>query len=163
GTRIYRVRLHSASSPPPNTIGELGPPPREMTLFSNRMSPAGVSMFYGAFDEATALKETRSRKTRRRMVATVATFRLVEDGPVLDLTGLPDVPSVFAGDWERRPSLAFLHDFVADLTAKIKKDGREHIEYVPSQVVTEYVRHRFTAQTGVSVRGIRYPSAQVKQ
>lgn len=37
------------------------------------------------------------------------------------------------------------------------RDGREHIEYVPSQVVTEFVRSRSTEKDKID--GIRYPSA----
>jgi hypothetical protein len=47
-------------------------------------------------------------------------------------------PSLF--DEQRRhlrAGLSFLHDFAADLAKPIEKDGREHIEYVPTQIVTE--------------------------
>ena len=35
-----------------------------------------------------------------------------------------------------RAALSFLRGFVEDLAKPIKKDGREHIEYVPTQIVT---------------------------
>jgi len=34
----------------------------------------------------------------------------------------------------------FLHGFRRDLLKPIERDGREHVEYVPTQVVTEYLR-----------------------
>jgi hypothetical protein len=40
------------------------------------------------------------------------------------------------------------------------KDGREHIDYVPTQVVTEYFRHVFKDGDGQPVKGILYPSAR---
>jgi hypothetical protein len=38
------------------------------------MSPAGIPMFYGAFDEKTAILETCQKKKDSAPVATVATF-----------------------------------------------------------------------------------------
>jgi hypothetical protein len=58
--------------------------------------------------------------------------------------------------------LEFLHAFVGALTAAVIKDGREHIEYVPSQVVTEYVRYRLPAKLGKPVHGILYRSSRQK-
>jgi len=52
---IYRARIHD-----PNvtlsTASELGPPPTELAHYPNRMSPAGIPMFYGSFDIDTAIK-----------------------------------------------------------------------------------------------------------
>ncbi len=55
--------------------------------------------------------------------------------------------------------LAFLRAFAYDLTRPVDKDQREHVEYVPSQVVTEYFRFRFRDHGGHPVCGILYPSA----
>jgi hypothetical protein len=41
-----------------------------------KMSPAGVSMFYAALDETTALAETYVRHDGEPAQATIATFRL---------------------------------------------------------------------------------------
>ena len=43
---------------------------------------------------------------------------------------------------------------------KISKDGFEHIEYVPPQVFTEYVRHLLKSPGGASIDGISYPSSR---
>jgi hypothetical protein len=103
-------------------------------------------------------------------VATVGTFELVEDIQVLDLTRIPPIPSVFDnlhGSEEAalaasldRPGLIFLQSFVSAITAPVIKDGREHIDYVPSQVVTEYVRYRLKDELCQRIVGIVYPSAQ---
>lgn len=57
GTQIHRVRV---VNPDDNleTAKELGSPPNEFATMANRMSPAGIPMFYGAFDVETAIKET---------------------------------------------------------------------------------------------------------
>src|SRR5262249_23506696 len=46
------------------------------------------------------------------------------------------------------------------LAKPIKKDDREHIEYVPTQVVTEFLRHEFRTEGGHRVKGIIYQSAR---
>ena len=163
GTSLFRVRIHSQENRPANTLGELGPPSAGNSRFSNRMSPAGVAMFYAAFDEPTAIAETSVRHDGKPAERTTATFRVLKDIVLLDLVDLPGVPSIFDGDEANRdrPASSFLHDFVHDLTKPIDKDGREHVEYVPSQVVTEYVRYRLSKKVGRQIVGIRYGSARL--
>ena len=162
GTKLLRTRVHDPGAPPGNTVEDLGPPPADRARFSNRMSPAGMSMFYAALDEETARAETYVRYDGQPTEITLATFELVERVNVLDLTTLPEVPSVFASDQANleRPPIAFLHDFVSDLTQRVEKDGREHVDYVPSQIVTEYVRYQVTNDAGEPLKGIIYPSAR---
>lgn len=113
GTRLYRVRLHAPGGAPTNTIEALGPPPIESARFSNRMSPAGMSMFYGALEEATAIAETYVRHDGNPTEGTVATFELPDGLHVIDLTELPEYPSVFGSDEEnrKRPTVHFIHTF----------------------------------------------------
>ncbi len=40
-----------------------------------------------------------------------------------------------------RPPLIFLHHFQRDISEPVERDGREHYEYVPTQIVAEYFRH----------------------
>ena len=42
----------------------------------------------------------------------------------------------------------------------VKKDGMEHIDYVPNQVVTEYIRFVFSDKTVTGLDGIIYPSSK---
>ena len=89
-------------------------------------------------------------------------FEVTEDLTVLDITSLPGYPSVFGSDEGNleRPIVHFLHSFLRDFIAPVAKDGREHVEYVPSQVVTEYARYRLGDKAGKPMRGIVYPSAR---
>jgi RES domain len=52
--------------------------------------------------------------------------------------------------------LLFLFSFARDLSKPVILDGREHIEYVPTQVVTEYMRRLPDA----AIDGILHASAQ---
>ena len=46
-----------------------------------------------------------------------------------------------------------------DFQASVTKDGREHIDYVPTQIVTEYIRHLYSHPDLGIVRGVLYRSA----
>lgn len=158
GTEFFRARVHTENEEC-STIGKLGPPPVSRARFSNRMSPAGIPMFYGSIDKLTAVKEV-SYDVRLPAVATVGTFVTLKEIKVLDLTEVPPEPGIFdRAKHGIRPAHIFLNAFVDDLTKPVKKDGREHVEYVPSQVVTEYFRHIFRDDDEVPIHGILYPSA----
>lgn len=157
-TEFIRARGDKKRLPP--TINELGPPSRDNAIYSNRMSPAGIPMFYGSFEETTAIAEIKDKATQ---YVTTAAFKTARPFKVLDLTRLPGFPSLF--DESRRhlrAPLIFLRDFLKDFSKPIEKDGREHIKYVPTQVVTEYFRHIFRNEEAEQVKGIIYPSARRK-
>ena len=73
---------------------------------------------------------------------------------VLDLSELPPVPSIFAASREQRGALQFLWEFVKSITAPVVHDGREHIDYVPTQSLTEYFRERVKGSDGSALNGI---------
>jgi len=159
-TRLFRARVHKRSKTLQNAL-DLGPPPADKAVYSNRMSPAGVSMFYGAFDRKTAIAEILDGSVKSGRVVTIAAFEIARTFPVLDLTKLPQVPSIFdSEERHKRPGIIFLRGFSTDLSRRIEKDGREHIEYVPTQVVTEYFRHVHIDQELGKIRGILYRSSQ---
>ena len=160
GTVIFRARVHD---PAVNlsTVDELGPPPREAALMPNRMSPAGIPMFYGALAKSTAVAETFDPERPGQKTVTLATFAVVRHLLTLDLTDLPPMPSQFDEDQRHlRHSLGFFYDFVQELRKPIARDDSAHVEYVPTQVVTEYVRHRLKTADGLSVDGIMWASEQ---
>lgn len=159
GAQYFRCRHHD-STITITSVKDLVSPPLKYTTASNRMSPAGISMFYCAFDAATAKSETvpfaitGSTCTTARFIAN-SSFNL------LDLSKLPPVPSVF--DEQKRDdyfSIRFLKDFIKDFTGEVTRDGREHIEYVPTQIVTEYFKHVYEELSHILVEGIIYPSSK---
>ena len=156
GREFWRGRL--ADTPAKvgeyNTASALGSPPQDRAS-NSRMSPAGISMFYGSDDIDTVVAEIGAHSTDR--YAIVGAFKTVRDLTLLNLANLPPVSSPFH-DAGRASyfDLVFVHDFARDLGKPITLDGREHIEYVPTQVVTEYLRF-VMPQT---VDGILFRSAQ---
>ncbi len=157
---LYRVRVCDAGKEP-RTASELGAPsPRKAR--QSRMSPAGVPMLYCAREVETARAETVELVKDRGRVACVATFRLRTPVHVVDLGQLPPVPSLFDLDITRRhrAELSFLHAFNRDLSAHIERDDRIHVDYVPTQVVTEFLRRVFRDAEDHPVYGLAFDSAQ---
>lgn len=159
GTSFFRARQHRPEDHI-KTGDDLGPPPFSKAHFSNRMSPAGIVMFYGAKERETALHEVCDVSRIGETELAVGRFKTAATFKVVDLTRLPALPSIF--DRNNRAmifGIRFVHRFVEELKRPIIKDGREHVEYVPTQVVTEYFRHAFVDKEGEPVQGILYPSS----
>ena len=157
-TLVFRARWECASDPL-QTPEELGPPPPDKAVQSNRMSPAGIVMFYAGESPETALLEAASEEGS----FAVGTFEICRPALILDLSNIPEIPSLFESGMEKdgfftRSALIFLDHVAEQISRRIEKDGREHIDYVPTQVVTEFVRSQYTAG-GFRVDGIKYRSS----
>ncbi len=163
GITIYRIRIIGPGVKI-STAQELGTPPIEYARFSNRMSPAGIPMFYGALDRETAVAETYVPVPGSTQKLITGNFISKTDLSVLDLTVLDGLPSLFDESYRHlRSSILFLQEFIFDLSKQVIKDGREHIDYVPTQIVTEYFRHLFHTREDSPVdrlHGIIYPSSR---
>lgn len=162
GTIVYRCRQHH-SSKVVNEKVKLVAPPEEDAIYPNRFSPSGISMLYSAFDSETAFLETISREDENKDSITISKFKLKKEIYVVDFNRLPQLPSIF--DFKKVKTyylIRFLYDLVRDFTQEIKKDGKEHIEYVPTQVVTEYFRYPFNKNRKNIIEGIVYPSSKNK-
>ena len=156
GTMLYRCRP-STSGATYETARDLGSPPPDKAR-SNRMSPAGIPMFYGAFDEDTAIAET---VTDNDTAASIGRFVTEAECWIVDLDQLPELPSLFDDDHRHlRSAIRFLHGFREDLVKPIERDDRIHIEYVPTQVVTEYLRYIHRMPDGVALAGLAYGSSR---
>lgn len=94
-------------------------------------------------------------------IMSIGAFRALRPLRLLDLAELPDIPSVFADETRKfiHP-MRFLHAFAADLVKRIARDGREHIEYVPTQIVTEFFRRVFRDAEGKPLDGLLYRSSR---
>jgi RES domain len=62
-------------------------------------------------------------------------------------------------EYDPRKLLIFLQTLGGEFSKPIERDDRVHIEYLPTQVVTEYLRGMKTKEDA-SVDGIRYGSAR---
>lgn len=154
GYRLWRARTHG-----PGTVewgaSDLGTAPRERATQANRMNPAGIPMFYGAESPETAVREVAVRNQDEWV--TVGAFETSRPCSVVDFSDLPPVPSMFdpSRGSERRP-LLFLSNFAAQL-AKPARMKYEQIDYVPTQVVNEYLLRIFSKDNPIV--GLVYRSA----
>lgn len=150
GVRLWRARTdlaHGHKCQP----SDFGPPPANRALQSNRMNPPGIPMLYLASTAVCALKEARVKRGH------VGRWRVRRPLRVLDLRSLPRVPGIFSeASRHERLTIRFLHAFTSDIMRPVERDERIHVDYLPSQVVTEYVRD-FVFSEG-KLDGIAYGS-----
>jgi RES domain-containing protein len=159
GTVVFRARTRASemnwtvceeelTAPPPGKAG------------AGRMNPAGIPYLYTSFDAITAGNEVYAHE-RPLDALFVASFLLTENLWVVDLTSLPEPPPVF--DVSRkgeREQLLFALDFVAEISKRVIRDGTEHVEYVPSQVVSEYLAQVFVLDEPIAeLGGVIFPSS----
>ncbi|MFD4864603.1 HEPN-associated N-terminal domain-containing protein [Streptomyces sp. NPDC058412] len=157
GESFWRARTH-ADAKVSWGAKDLGTAGREHAKQANRMSPAGIPMFYGAADQDTAVRESLVRTSDAYV--SVAAFQATRRFTVVDLTGnkLPVIPSEFDVDrFKERHQILFLANFVKDL-AKPIRESYEQIDYVPTQILVEYLL-KVHEREGGGVDGLMYTSA----
>jgi len=162
GQELFRVRVLREGVAIAG-VRDLGAPRPEECRISNRMSPPGIAMTYLAFEPDTASAEMGGARSAETTVV-MARFKLAERLRVLDLSNTPPVPGFFeeipdsSEVFAKRRELMFLEAFTKDVSKPIEHDDRVHIEYVPTQVVTEYFREHISARDG-GIAGIMYRSS----
>jgi RES domain-containing protein len=135
----------------------MGAPP---TPSSGRMNPAGISYLYTSFDAETALHEVAAHKRITDRIY-VACFTLTSSIQVVDLTKLPLPPQFLKSTKNKIVKIGSSRRNSADkISTPVTKNGQEHIEYVPSQVVCEYLAQVFEPHSGGVLAGLIYPSAE---
>ena len=134
------------------------------------MSPPGIVMFYVSGDAQTAVKEIAGHGPKP--YARIGAFRSTRELRIIDLTREP-VPLHYFDEpgFESYQNSQYLHYFVKEITRPIIPDGREHREYVPTQVVTEYLRwalkprvdrsQHHPLQSGPAKTGVRFGAPDV--
>lgn len=155
GLAVFRGRLVDDPSKLKPVARDLGPPPPE-SASANRLSAAGISFLYASEDIETVVAEIAGHGVAP--YAVVGKFVSNRALNILDLTGPPAAGgSLFDPQLrETRRMRAFLRSFVGHVTRPVIPDGRQHVEYAPTQVLTEFFR--WMAPNPID--GIALPSAQ---
>ena len=151
GTRLYRSRAFD-KKPQILNFNDLTSAPDKYAK-QNRMSPAGISMFYSSLQADTNIAELGPTDG----VIVTGRFTLKKDVRILDLTSLPALSYWGKGDIGE---MEFLRDFSKEVSRPIDQDDRIHIEYLPTQAFTEYIRYRFKDLDGSSLHGIMFNSSK---
>lgn len=151
GTLVFRARPRT----PPHQFtlaADLGTPPAHVATQSNRMNPPGIPMFYGSDSLALAQAETRGKN------ASIGAFRALRPLRILDLHNLDPIPGIFSeATRERRQELIFLHDLSRRFAEPVPQNDRINIDYVPTQIVTEFLRD--FAFEGGTIDGIEFTTS----
>lgn len=154
---LLRARQHSNGELISKGV-HLGSPPR-MKAKSNRFSPAGIPMFYGASNKETAILETLCVDPASPLI-TVGKFLVKKPLTLIDLTNLPEISLFDKGRNRYLMALSFLKRFIDDISRPISYDGSEHIDYVPTQVITEYFRFVMPEEYHIKIDGVYYCSVK---
>jgi hypothetical protein len=140
----------------------LGPPPERLRR-PGRLNPSGIMAFYAAFDFDTCVAELRPSVGS---VVVGAQFQITEPICVLDTTRFdakPKEPNLFApGALSRVAQWRFMQAFMKEIAQPISP-GDEHLDYIPTQAVAEYLvrHHNFKiARRDCTIDAIIYRSAQ---
>jgi RES domain-containing protein len=156
-TALYRVRYRSKSDRWLPTVAEIGAPPKEIAS-AGRMNPIGIPYLYTALDRRTAVLEAEAHCNGKTSYAW-ARFSTKRVLRVIDLSRLPRPPSVF--DEEQQDlgeAVRFFSHFVKEILQPLSKSGSEHLHYVPTQIVSEYLATAFRTEDHQLVDGLIYPS-----
>lgn len=146
GTEVIRLRVSTQEKY--SSIGLVGSPPHQHAK-ANRMSAAGIPMFYGAFDLDTAIKETWDGINSA--ICSKGTFVTKHDIRVVDFTGLPPVPGYWSNPGrDQLATIRFMHDLARDISKPVQRNSSVDLLYAPTQVVAEYLlkaRHLRSSST----------------
>lgn len=154
GTKLYRARkvddvkveyaFENITSPPDDSA------------FPNRMSPAGISMFYASYEKETATNECVGGDSLGLIVGTFETVKVLK---VIDLTTIPE-QSFWVKNWQENQ---FLHHFNENITKRVDPKDTNHLQYIPTQVFTEFLRYMFRDAKGEQVDGLIYGSSKTTE
>lgn len=155
GTELFRARVIDSKLKRGRDYNldevSIGPADKSNSQ-SGRMNPEGISYFYVAEDEATALKEGRLRANERVLIGR---FKTIRELTVIDWTKAniyEKAVDIFSPKYS--PKMAVYQDFLRRFAIEVGKpnETEKTIEYVATQLVAEYVR-------GYGYDGIKYDSA----
>jgi len=140
-----------------NPVRELGTP-LPKSAKNGRMNAAGISVFYGSTDVKTCIAEVRSPVGSH---VVVGRFHIIREVHLLDFDALKSIyvkGSYFDPNYDnRRGHAAFLEHLVSELEKPVMPDD-ETFEYLPTQVVAEYLAEKAKPR----LDGILFGSSQTE-
>ncbi|MCR6727919.1 RES family NAD+ phosphorylase [Agrobacterium fabrum] len=165
-SRVFRVRtvdnLEERKKISQDIPLHLGPPPARLRR-PGRMNPSGIMAFYAAFDIETCIAEMRPSVGS---IVIGAEFEITEPVWVLDTTrfaGPFKEPNLFSKDHVKRTAQwRFMQRFMHEIAQPISP-GDEHLDYIPTQAVAEYLLNHHKFHLGGQkhrIEAIVYRSAQ---
>ncbi len=165
GQKIYRARI-GKNNDNYNHKDLTSPPPEKAS--NSRMSPIGISLFYGGMNEDVCINEVRPSVGE---IVYVAEFEVLKNLNILDLSAKFYEPymSMFNKEYSyefEEILKPFINYFVTEIAKPIRVSDSQ-IDYLPTQVFTEFLRrfrfqdHYFDSQSNstFTIDGIKYRSS----
>ena len=150
GTKLYRCRPADENEKVFEFKDITSPPVKAAK--ANRLSPVGISMFYGSYDETTPYREVKNYSDKPLFYK--GRFHTTKELTVVDLSYLK-CSFWMPGLWQET---LFLKHFHKEISKPLKQEDTE-VEYVPSQIFTEYLRYICRNRQGKPYDGIIYRSS----
>lgn len=153
--QVYRCRQHIVENEI-KSISDLASAPNEYCKSNGRMNAAGVSLFYCSVDRELTIKEVVDSTDVKKPFFSTGVFESKHSLKLLNLSTVLTRPSIFDIDQNRHiDSVDFFNSFITDITQPVKSED-SIIEYIPTQIVTEYLRFN----PKLDIDGIIYPSSK---
>lgn len=157
---LYRARVFQSEKQLLKALehaeNQLGPPPYYLAT-AGRMNAQGISVFYGATSETTAISEVRPPVGSQ---VAVAKFHIIHPLRLLDLAALEHVyaeGSIFDPTFkDKLERVAFLKSLGKRISRAVMPDDQA-FDYLATQVVADFL----AAGNEPSLDGIIFESAQV--
>jgi hypothetical protein len=154
-SRIYRTRQHQLKNQV-YEASQIVSLPNFLNKTAGRMNAAGISLFYCSQDKDLTIQEVVSKRRISNPYYTTVLFSNKEKLRLVDLTQLPVVPSIFDTENNHfRGILFFLKTFMEEISQPVNREN-SFLEYLPTQVVTEYLRYN----PDLDVQGMVYWSSK---
>lgn len=160
GTLLYRGRPADDDETKFTNFCDLTAPPAESAK-CNRMSAYGISMFYGSYDCETPLREIKNYLENKDTKIYVGEFKTKRVLKVVNLCRIPE-PNFWMDGKLQWQTCKFLHQFHHEISKPIENKDNQ-LEYIPTQVFSEYLRFIQKTSNGESFDGIVYQSALTKE
>jgi len=156
---IYRARVFAAEDAKLKEAMEypwqhLGPPPMQAAS-AGRMNARGISVFYGALDEATALAEVRPPVGSKVAIARFAIERSLRLLDVEALRAVTPTGSIFDPGFIRRMERSSFLKILSDRISQPVMPNEEAFEYLATQAVADYLASE------AKLDGIVFPAVQI--
>jgi hypothetical protein len=155
-TTIFRARQHKASVDV-SKCKDIGTPPNELAT-ANRFSAEGIAIFYGSSEAETAINEVIDKKDKEDFIS-IGEFQVQKKLTLVDLRNIRIVGFFDTENIRLREPSLFLRNFVSIISKKLNRKSNRRIEYIPSQIVTEYFRHILPSTLHKKIDGIIYRSS----
>src|SRR5262245_12963994 len=116
-------------------------------------APSTVQTLNGAIMEVAGYADPAAMLSLRQ-------FELVQSIRVVDLREVAPVPSLFDPRMRTlRAPITFLRSFVEDISTPSSPTDYQNVDYIPTQVITEYLRYELPAELG-PIEGVIWRSSK---